>query len=122
MGTKDPKNAARWGVNAGKDHNQTTKSLIYPIVDQIMIPGGSPGNPSYDRLVQSRETLDIFVQQSASEQLACEYMGDPNGCDRPTGQRNKQPSTQQSFCFSRNRLRILIMLTNLSLTRHTCLL
>ena len=63
MGTKDPKNAARWGVNAGKDHNQTTKSLIYPIVDQIMIPGGSPGNPSYDRLVQSRETLDIFVKE-----------------------------------------------------------
>jgi len=81
-GRNDPQNAARWDV---RENN--TVNYVGSIVDAQMRTQETPGNPSNGLLISEAKKLSKSIYQTASEQLACNYLGDTSGsCQQPTGQ------------------------------------
>ena len=74
LGGKDPQNAVRWSVNGN-----VTDNFVESLVDSLMMRGEIAGNPSSRQLSTSREQLDLFDEQTATEQLACNFIGGPLG-------------------------------------------
>jgi taurine transport system substrate-binding protein len=81
LGEDDPNNVARW-----TPQKAGTSSFIPSLADSIMKPGEPRGNPSDAFINQQRRAMNLYKQQSTSEQLSCDYLMANGGasCGKPS--------------------------------------
>ena len=80
LGVVDLRNINRWDAR-----QPAGQSLLPSMVDALMLAGETFGSPSQRAVVDQRQALDLFVQQSAAVQTSCQYLGPgPGMCEQPT--------------------------------------
>ncbi|CAJ1951940.1 unnamed protein product [Cylindrotheca closterium] len=80
LGTGDSANVARW-----TPQTNGVISFLPSLADSIMKADQSPRSPSIDFINQERRALDLYIQQSITEQASCDYLPPRLGiCRRPS--------------------------------------
>lgn len=122
LGEDDSNNVARWIPDTNG-----ASSFMPSLADSIMKAGEPKGNPSTDFINQQRRALNLYKQQSTSEQLSCDYLMGNGGrsCGKPSLQHEAIQQTarflmEQKVIHSMGQLEIMGNATGCSITSTLC--